>query len=215
MDMRTTPLLTARDAARHLNMPESTLDAWIATTAEHAPLIHAVTPERRGWPRLPFVAIIEAHVLRSLRVLGAPMPDIRLAAEFVRKELKDEYALANKRIATDGVELFVELADQSLIHVKGNQYGIREVLIDYLQYITWDDEGKPAQLRLKQYPAAAEVIIDPRFGWGSPVLGASKVPVDAMLQLWRNGEPMSVVAKEYGLSKGVVEDVLRAASTAA
>ena len=143
------------------------------------------------------------------------MDDIRLAAEFVRQELDDEYALANKRIATDGVELFVELADRSLVHVRGNQFAIREVVTDYLTYITWDDEGKPAQLRLRQYPEAAQVIIDPRFGWGAPVMGASRVPVDAMLQLWRNGEPMSVVAAEYGLTEGVVEDVLRAASTAA
>lgn len=214
MDPRTTPLLTARDAARHLDMPESTLDAWIISAPHHGSLIHAVTPERRGWPRLPFIAIIEAYVLRSLRELGASMADIRLAAELVRQEFKDEFALASQRIATDGVELFVELADQSLVHVKGNQYGIREVLADYLQYVTWDDEGKPAQLRLKQYPAEAEVIIDPRFGWGAPVLGDSKVPVDAMLQLWRTGEPMSVVAEEYGLSSAVVEDVLRAASAA-
>lgn len=214
MDARTTPLLTARDAARHLNMPESTLDAWIIRTPEHGSLIHAVTPERRGWPRLPFFAIIEAYVLRSLRELGASMADIRLAADLVRREFKDEFALASQRIATDGVELFVDMADQSLVHVRGNQYGIREVLSDYLQYVKWDDEGKPAQLRLKQYPAGAEVIIDPRFGWGAPVLGDSKVPVDAMLQLWRTGEPMSVVAEEYGLTSAVVEDVLRAASAA-
>ena len=181
MDMRATPLLTARDAARHLNMPESTLDSWIVGGEGHPPLIHAVEPERRGWPRLPFVAIIEAYVLRSLRELHAPMADIRSAAEFVRSEFGDEYALASRRIATDGVDLFVRLADESLFHVKGNQYGIREVLNDYLRYITWDNNGQPEQLRLRQYPEAAEVVIDPRFGWGAPVLARSKAPVDAML----------------------------------
>lgn len=214
MDANGTPLLTARDAARHLRMPESTLDSWIVSRRGAPSLIHAVTPERRGWPRLPFVAIIEAYVLRSLRELGAPMDEVRKAAAIVREEFGDEYALATQRIATDGVDLFVQLADDSMLQVKHQQLGIREVLDGYLRYVTWDDKGRPAQLRLSQYPDAAAVIIDPRFGWGSPVLSTSKVPVDAVLQLWRNGEPMSEVAAEYGLTTDVVEGVLRAASAA-
>lgn len=211
--MFTTPILTARDAARHLRMPESTLDVWIAKQRSGDPLIHSVTPERRGWPRLPFVAVIEAYVLRSLRDLGASMGEIHETAAFVRKEFGDEYALASQRIASDGVDLFVELAEtKQLFSVKRNQYGIREVLSQYLQYVTWDDEGKPKRLRLQQYPVGAAVVIDPRFGWGSPVLERSKVPVDAMLSLWRAGDPMSVVAEEFDLPVDVVEDVLRAAA---
>ena len=212
MDMFTTPILTAREAARHLRMPESTLDAWIAAGRDGEPLIHAVEPERRGWPRLPFVAVIETYVLRSLRDLDADMSDIREAASVVRRELGDEYALASERIASDGVDVFVELADGNLLSPKHNQLGIREVLDEYLRFITWDDEGRPKQLRLKQYPEAATVIIDPRFGWGRPVLEHGKVPVEAVVQLWRAGEPMSTVALEYGLSLDVVEDVLRAAA---
>ncbi|MDO9458472.1 DUF433 domain-containing protein [Nocardioides sp.] len=214
MDANHTPLLTAREAARHLRMPESTLDSWIVSRRGEPSLIHAVTPEQRGWPRLPFVAIIEAYVLRPLRELGAPMDEVRKAAAIVREEFGDEYALATQRIATDGVDLFVRLADDSMLQVKHQQLGIREVLDGYLHYVTWDDEGRPAQLRLSQYPDAAAVIIDPRFGWGSPVLASSKVPVDAVLQLWRNGDPMADVAAEYGLITDVVEGVLRAASAA-
>jgi uncharacterized protein (DUF433 family) len=214
MDAFATPLLTARDAARHLRMPESTLDTWIRSQPGGSPLIHAVVPERRGAPRLPFVAVVEAYVLRSLRELGAPMDQLRLAAATVRHELGDEYALANRRIATDGVDVFVRLADDSVLQVRHQQLGIREVLADYLTYVSWDDDGRPTRLRLSQYPDAAAVVIDPRFGWGSPVLSESKVPVDAVVQLWRSGEPMADVAAEYGLSTAVVEDVLRAASAA-
>jgi uncharacterized protein (DUF433 family) len=211
VDIYRTPLLTARDAAKHLSMPESTLDAWISKSKEQAPLIHVVDPEKRGWPRLPFIGVVEAYVLRALRDVGARMDDIRLAAELVRRELNDEYALASRRMATDGVAVFVQLADDSLIHVRGSQYAIREVVQDYLRFVTWDEAGLPAQLRLRQYPEAAQVIIDPRFGWGAPVLAASKAPVDAMVQLWRTGEPISVVAEEFRLPERVVEDVLRAA----
>jgi len=176
MDLHTTPLLTAREASRHLKMPESTLDLWTAGKDGRPPLVHALTPERRGWPRLPFVAIIEAYVLRSLRELHAPMPDIYLAAKVVRDEFGDDYALARERIATDGVALFVELADRSLVHVRGNQYGIREVLDDYLRFITWDD-GATGSLAPSSVPSASRSDHRPAVRLGAPVLATSKVPV--------------------------------------
>lgn len=211
-DIYRTPLLTARESARYLKMPESTLDGWLADDSRQ-PLVHAVPPERRGWPRVPFVGIIEAYVLRTLREqLGFSMPDIRRAADLARSEFDDPYALASERIATDGVGLFVRVADESVVHARDRQIAIPEVISEYLTYITWDATGGPQRLSLPQYPAEAEVIIDPRFGWGAPVLARSKVPVEALVSLWRTGEPMSAVAEEYDLPADVVEDVLRQAA---
>jgi len=211
-DIYTTPLLTARETARYLKMPESTLDTWLSD-ASGTPLVHAVRPERRGWPRVPFVGVIEAYVLRTLRdELGFSMPSIRRAADLVRSEFADAYALASERIATDGIELFVRVADESLVRAPDRQGAFPEVLADYLTYINWDSTGAPERLRLPQYPSEAEVVIDPRFGWGAPVLAKSKVPVEAMVSLWRTGEPISVVAEEYELPADVVENVLRQAA---
>lgn len=211
VDIYTTPLLTAREAARSLRIPESTLDDWLADERQE-PLVHSVPPERRGWPRMPFVGIVEAYVLRSLRELGFTKADIRRAADLVRDEFNDPYALAKERIATDGVGLFVRIADDSLVHARDRQVAIREVISDYLRYIAWDNHGNPSQLRLSQFPLEAEVIIDPRFGWGAPVLARSKVPVEALVSLWRNGESISAVSQEYGLPPDVVENVLRQAA---
>jgi hypothetical protein len=116
-DIHTTPLLTAREAARCLKMPASTLDTWLAGGSGRA-LVHAVDPERRGWPRVPFVGLIEAYVLQVLRELNFTMPDIRRAADLVRREFDDPYALASQRIATDGVGLFVRFADEFLVHAR-------------------------------------------------------------------------------------------------
>ena len=203
MDIYSTPLLTARDAATHLQMPESTLDSWLANPRGGEPLVHSVRPERRGWPRVTFAGVVEAHVLRSLRDLGFRMSEIRNVAEIVREEFKDPFALATQRIASDGASLFVELIDRSLV----NQH--RQA---HLRFIQWDDEGKPAQLRLGQYPDRAEVVIDPRFAWGRPVMAESKVPVAAVVDLWIAGESMNTVAEEFDLSRDVVEDICRVAA---
>lgn len=210
-DIFATPLLTARETARYLKMPESTLDLWLADRSG-LPLVHGVKPERRGWPRVPFVGIVEAYVLRTLREIGFTMPEIRRAADLVRSEFDDPYALARQRIATDGVGLFVRVADESFVRARDRQVAIPEVISEYLTYISWDANGNPAQLRLPQYPTEAAVVIDPRFGWGAPVLARSKVPVEAMVSLWRTGESISAVAEEYELSADVVESVLRQAA---
>ncbi|MGO4256527.1 DUF433 domain-containing protein [Marmoricola sp. RAF53] len=210
-DVYATPILTARETARYLKMPESTLDAWLAS-AHDQPLVHAVHPAKRGWPRVPFVGVVEAHVLRALRDLGMSMSDIRRAADLVRQEFDDPYALARKRIATDGVALFVKIADDALIHARDHQVAIADVLADHLTYVDWDDAGNPQRLRLRDFPAGADVVIDPRFGRGSPVLAASKVRVEDIVSLWRTGEPITSVADEYGLTTELVEDVLRRAA---
>jgi len=210
-DIYRTPILTARETARYLRMPESTLDRWLAWPGKN-PMVHAVAPERRGWPRVPFVGVIEAYVLRGLRDAGAPMDEIRIAVEHVRRDFDDPYALARKRIATDGVSLFVRLADESFIHARTGQLAIREVLTRHLRYIDWDRDGTARRLHLHDFSPGADVIIDPRFGWGTPVLAESKVRVADIVSLWRAGEPISTVAQEYGLSVDVVEDVLRQAA---
>jgi uncharacterized protein (DUF433 family) len=210
VDIYRDPILTARETARYLRMPESTLDRWLA--ADHTPLVHAVAPERRGWPRVPFVGVIEAYVLRALRDLRLSMHEIRLAADVVRKEFDDPYALARKRIATDGVTVFVRIADESLVHARTGQLAIREVLDEHLRYIDWDREGTARRLHLRHFSTSADVIIDPRFGWGVPVLAESKVRLADIVSLWRTGERISTVAEEYGLTVDLVEDVLRQAA---
>lgn len=158
------------------------------------------------------MAIIEAHVLRALRDLKFDLEEIQAAATLVRTEFGDEYALASRRIASDGVALFVETADSSLVHARNGDQAIREVLNSFLKFVSWDDKGMPQALRLKQYGTGAEVVIDPRFGWGAPVLQKTKVPVDALVSLWKAGESMDLVAEEFELPRAVVEDVLRGAA---
>lgn len=207
----TQPILTARETARYLGMPESTLDLWLLDRGRE-PLVHAVRPERRGWPRVPFVGVIEAFVLRALRDLKLPMDDIRRAAELVREEFEDPYALAHRRIVTDGVALFVKAADESYVHARDRQLALPQILKAHLKNIEWDAEGNARRLHLRGFAEGADVIIDPRFGWGSPVLAESKVKVEDLVELWRQGERFTTIADEYGLTVDVVEDVLRRAA---
>ncbi|MEE1839875.1 DUF433 domain-containing protein [Streptomyces sp. NPDC007076] len=208
------PIMTPLETARHLRINERTLYRWLHEKAAGEPLVHAVEAEKRGGPSVPFVAVVEAYVLHALRDLGLSLHKIREAAEAVRREFGEPYGLATRRIATDGVEIFVDHAGD-LARARDGQRPIREVIEDYLRYITWEADGRtPQRLRLMQYPDVAPVIIDPRFGWGAPVVASNKVQVDAIVGLWQAGEPLEVVGDEFGLSRDEVEAILRAAQSA-
>jgi uncharacterized protein (DUF433 family) len=206
------PLLTATEASRHLGIPGSTLHSWLKDEAPGGPLVHEVPARKRGYPTMPFVAVIEAYVLRSLRDLGLSKAVIRQAALEVRNVFDTPYALASERVVTDGVDLFIRHSADDYTRVGDKQVPIREVLEDHLRDISFDKDGFPGRLKLRRYADAAEVIIDPRFAWGAPVVADQKVPVQAIVDLWRAGEPMTVVAEEFDLSTATVESICRVAA---
>ncbi|WP_416072230.1 hypothetical protein [Streptomyces sp. ME18-1-4] len=70
-------LLTSTETASYLQIPQSTLTSWLKGRAAGAPLVHQVEPLRKGQPSVPFIAVAEAHVLRSLRSLGLRMSEIK------------------------------------------------------------------------------------------------------------------------------------------
>ncbi len=211
------PLLTPKETARHLRIPESTLYYWLSEKAAGAPLVHRVPVTKRGWPSVPFVAVIEAYVLRTLREeLHLKKSTIRAAASAIRREFDTPYGLATKRIASDGIDIFIEHADRELARAADGQTPIKEIIKDDLRYISWDaEDGTPTRLQLRQYSDIAPVIIDPRFAWGAPVVRDNRVPVDAVVDLWQAGESIRTVANEYGLTDEQVEAICRTATGAA
>ncbi|MFD8969982.1 DUF433 domain-containing protein [Streptomyces sp. NPDC059568] len=211
IDRFTDGLLTPSETSSYLQIPRSTLSTWLTGQAAGAPLVHRVEPSRPGQPSVPFVAVAEAYVLRSLRDLGLRMSEIREAASAVRGAFDTPYGLVSKRIATDGVDIFVEHGLGDLRRARDGQAPIHEVVAEYLRYLSWDEgDDFPYSLQLRQYPKAVPVVIDPRFGHGLPVVAANRVPVNAVTGLWEAGESIEDIAYEYGMEPDQVDELCRA-----
>ncbi|MET1071972.1 MAG: DUF433 domain-containing protein, partial [Umezawaea sp.] len=120
------------------------------------------------------------------------------------------FGLATRKIATDGIDIFLDYAPDDIARVGDRQRPIREVLDGYLHHIEWDAEDEfAARLRLRQYPDVAPVVIDPRFGRGAPVVEENNVPVEAIVTMWLAGESIDEVAYEYSLEPVQVESICR------
>ncbi len=212
VDIFNDPLFTPGEVSLYLKIPRSTIYYWIATSSGgDVPLVHHMTPERRGAASVPFAALVEAYVLRALRnELHFTKRQVTDTVADVRANFGTDFALASKRIATDGIDIFIQHNDGDFARVGDHQVLIREIVGNYLRYITWDDKSEyAARLRLPSFGEDARVVTDPRFGWGAPVVERNKVPVRAVLDLWASGEPLSVVADEYGLSIAEAEEICR------
>lgn len=208
----TDALFTPREVSTYLEIPQSTVYYWLRSgSAGNVPLVHHIEPERRGAASVPFAALVEAFVLRALRnELKFTKRQIADTVADVRDNFGTDFALASKRIATDGIDIFIRHNDGEFARVGDHQVLLRQVVGDYLRFITWSRKTEyAAALRLPAFSGDAEVIVDPRFGWGAPVVKRNKVPIRAVLDLWAAGESMKVVAQEYDLKVDEVEEICR------
>ncbi len=209
------PILTPREVAVHVDLPSSTLHRWLSTPAAGASLVHRIEPPTPRSASIPFIAVAEAMVLRVFRrELRLPMREIREAATRLREELGTEYALASRRLASDGVTILFNLAkdlgDPQWARARDGQLAINDVITRYLRYVTWENnDDYPVRLKLTGY-AAADVIIDPRFAFGQPVFATSKVRVRDVVAAFVAGESMETISHEYGISVEEVEAAIRA-----
>jgi uncharacterized protein (DUF433 family) len=78
--------------------------------------------------------------------------------------------------------------------------------------VTWRSPDRyPLRLTLKAYQGA-DVIIDPRFAFGQPVLKHEKIRVEDILDAIWAGESYLTIAGEFGVTPDAVEAVIRSAT---
>jgi len=119
VDRFATLLYGIGEAAGYLAIPPSTLTTWAygyerrragTQNVNAKPIVTAVRPERAGDPAMPFIGLAEAYALAAFRHAGVPMQRIRPAIDALAQELGLEYALASRRLYTDGAEVLYDYA---------------------------------------------------------------------------------------------------------
>ncbi|HLQ57406.1 MAG TPA: DUF433 domain-containing protein, partial [Streptosporangiaceae bacterium] len=189
---------------------------WTRRLAGPAPLVHRVQPETPRSASLPFVGLVEAHMLRGFRELGLSAQGLRESVCRLRERANDEYALATRRVASDGASLLFDMAqshdEPQWTRAVDGQAAINEVIERYLKFVSWSKKDPyPKRLKLKTY-RGADVIIDPRFAFGQPVLERQKIRVQDILDAFWAGESSHTVAVEFGVKVDEVEAVIRSAT---
>lgn len=207
----TSGLLNMADAARFLAVPQQTFHRWARGYVSGEPLLHVLDSEHsRRTASVTFIALAEAYVLQALREAGVRLQRIRPALASLQREFGQEYVLVAPELATDGIDLLWDFArtqeGAGLIEGGTGQHVMREIVRDYLQYISWNKDRLPDQLVLR-HCEPSKVVVDVRHAFGQPRFGSGARVADVAAML-KAGEDPEVVSDEFGVS---IDDVRTAA----
>ena len=219
-DIRYAPLYRIPEVAAYTRGNLSTLRTWVLGR-EHAsrdgrrypPVIRVEQVERPD--SLSFINLIEAHVLVALRrTHQIPLPKIRDAVLWLRKELDSKHPLAELQIETDGLDVFVRHLNHLISASEKGQVVIRDVMERYLRRIERDAQGLPINFypftisdRLGDTPK--DIVINPAVAFGRPVVRGTRIATSAIFERYTGGESLLAIAKDYGLELRLVEEALR------
>lgn len=205
------PAYSLQRAAGIVRLSPSTLRLWACGDRERKALF---VPTSRVPPLLSFSNLIEAFVLAAMRkVHGISMQRVRKALKYVGNELGYERPLIHAGFRTDGVSLFVQNAGRLLDVSADGQAVLRDILDASLQRIDWE-RGLAARL----YPSVRggdfahepkTIVVDPRFGFGQPVIAGTGIEARIVAGRYRAGESITVLAADYAVDLEQVEDAIR------
>jgi uncharacterized protein (DUF433 family) len=172
--------------------------------------------------RLSFLNLVEIHMLDALRrQYRLKLPDIRRAAEYLRRHFNSEHPLARRDMLTDGRHLFVEMAlgkdnEQKLVNAsKSGQLAMRDLVSFHLRRVDWDEEGLAARmypfvgLRAAGPESPRLITIDPRVAFGQPVLARLGVPTTVIACRFESGESIEELAEDYGAEPHEIQEAVR------
>jgi uncharacterized protein (DUF433 family) len=155
---------------------------------------------------MPFLALVEARFVARFRKHGLSLQTIRKAARKLRDAYKLEHPFAKYRFRTDGKKVMMEEAvhddERRLIDIMTDEFGFQSViepsLFDTVVYI--DDIAA----RLKPFDEFPNVIVDPRFALGRPVVESGYVPTDTLAAAFLAEGDIDGVAEWYGTDRDSV-----------
>ena len=133
------PLYSRRDVSRALRMPYSTLYWWLKRN--HRRSLISISPYDRA---LNFLQLSEAFAIAYMRrTLGISLPKIRLASEYLKKNLGIPYPLINPEIRV-GTDVYFEHAGEILLSASGHaQVESEELIGEYISRIDFEGGGLP------------------------------------------------------------------------
>lgn len=204
---------TIAQAARYLHISPTTLRSWVR--GRHYPRTGGpgrFEPLIQSGERLSFSNLVEAHVLRALRVEHkVEMSAVREALDYAQKAFRIERLLLSRELLAAPGSVFLERYGQLVNLGRSGQLAVRQLLEAHLRRIEWDLSGLPVRL----FPASSEdldalearkiIVIDPRIAFGRPIIASRAIRTSAIVSRIDAGESPSLVAEDYKLAPYEVE----------
>ena len=214
-ELRNQPAYPIAEAGRYLKVPAATLRAWFvgrkyATASGERRFRPIVVPSSTEPTLLSFFNLIEAHVIRALRIdHGVSVRTLRTALDYAERTLKVDRLLLSPDLKTGAGELFLEHYGDLLQLSTSGQMAMRQVLMAYLERVEWDEWQFPVRLypflTTESVTAGRPIVIDAGIAFGRPVVASKGVTTAVIAERIDAGESVRDVAADYGLTDVEIE----------
>lgn len=207
-DPRDVPNYTIGEVAYWLAVPKNTLRNWLLGKVGMEPVLDVACRDPLG---LSFWNLVESSVLASLRRgFGVRLREIRAAIDYVRDKLGLERPLIEQAFKTDGTHMFVERLGRLVCASQRGQLAINELLDASLQRVQWDKHGLASRLSpWRGNPNEPQILsVDPRVAFGKPVLMATNIPAESILERVRARESIESLSADFGIGRDKIEQLV-------
>jgi uncharacterized protein (DUF433 family) len=205
-------------ASRLTGIPSSSIKRWLlgysrranGTTQNYPPVLEDDLGLIEGRLFLSFLDLIEVQFLEAFLRHGVRWTTIREAASNARQLLGTSHPFSTKRFSTDGKRILVSstegIEDRKLMDLIDSQLEIVEMVEPLLRGTI---EFSNYDLASRWWPLGREkqILIDPRYSFGRPVVSESRVPTDVLTATYKATESVEEVAEWYEID---VESVRQA-----
>ena len=144
-DIRNQPAYGPAEAARYLRLPAATLRTWLVgrdyPKGEARATFHPLIKPASTQPlQVSFYNLIEAHVLRSLRIdHGVALAELRKAIAYAQKKLHLQRLLLSPQLRTHAGEVFLDRYVELINLSASGQLAMRKMFEEHLQRVEWDE----------------------------------------------------------------------------
>ncbi len=210
-DIRLAPAYDFTHAARYLRLPKSTVRNWFVGANAGKPALQ-LADKKTGF--VSFVGLAEAYVLSSLRrQYDIPLQRIRSAVAYLKSSFDSEHPLVQHDFKTDGVDLFIEHLGDIINASKYGQTAMADIVSLYLSRIEYGRDGIAERLypftRTDQRDEPKLILIDPRVGFGRPMIGNSGIATFSVAERFKAGESVEELAEDFERDVEEIEAAIR------
>ncbi|EPC02603.1 hypothetical protein L861_09680 [Litchfieldella anticariensis FP35 = DSM 16096] len=198
-------LYSPKQAERLIGVDAEKIRRWIVRDRSPAgPLWHPEPESLGAEDTLSFKDLLEVRAVSRFREHGVSMHVIREALSSLSDYLQRDYPLIHPRLMTDGKDVFLqaleENGEEGLTDLVKRQGVLTEVIgPSLISGITFDASDNP--VRWTPDPADPQIVIDPRFAFGKPIVLPSHVSTAALFDAFQAEEgDADTVARNFDIT---------------
>ncbi len=210
-----TGIFTVSEAAELVGATERQVRGWIAGYADGAaPIIDNELGWIDGRLAFSFINLMEIRFLAFFVNAGVKLRHIRAIMEEAKALLNHPHPFATETVfRTDGRKIVAEIGKRNglrkIFDLKSKNFEMRAVVLDSLRAdVEYDPVGEARRWRPRP-KVAPNVVVDPRFAFGRPVMQEGGIPTHTLADAARTEGSAQAAADWFEVPVRLVREAIK------